>query len=325
MERVLAKRKTQKVSEKRLEKQQCDLELYIIKYQTAIKSGNKFTINDTYEQICSLYDPIHYSNYWWKKYGHLYEEREDFNQEYLRIFCKVLNEWRPREIRAESRYGGKGYFQNFFYGALSHHFTNLVKSLSSNKRNVATRCPICEQWCNTLSSHLREHHQELMWDYLKSHGRDVNTLTGCPFCKNYKTPKNFECAHSGETCNECIQNGLLDSIKKHLISKHSSFLFEHFHDLYPSHSTVSSKPMSIHYADEDGEDASIYDVMESDNKLENLMALDLTPVQHLILNRVLNGSSSIKYDAALYKCTQREFQKEFEGLKTAMMLCGITG
>lgn len=329
MKNELAKRDNSKVTKRspkdKIDKQQCDLEITILQYQKAVKSNDRFAVNDNYDKICELYKPLNYANYWWRKYGHLYEERDDFEQEYLRIFCKVLNEWRPREVRGESRYGGKGYFQNFFYGSLSHHFTNIVKSLSSNKRNVASRCPICEQWCNTLSTHVREHHAHLLWEHLESCGRSIEDMIICPFCKSYKSPKQIECEHSDSACGDCFDKANTEHLKKHIISKHSSYLFERFHDLYPNSMTISSKPISVHFADDANEDASLYDVVESGNNLNNLLALDLSDIQQKMIDRVLNGANSVKYDASLYKCSQQQFQKEFEELKNAMILCGLEG
>jgi hypothetical protein len=328
MKKDLAKSETTKVQKQRRssnDKQQSDLEIYITKYQKAMQDDNRFDVNDFFKKICEIYEPSNYANYWWRKYGHLYEERDDFDQEYMRIFCRVLNEWRPREVRGESRYGGKGYFQNFFYGSLSHHFTNMVKSLSSNKRNVATRCPICEQWCNTLSTHLREHHAHLLWEHLELCGKSVEDMITCPFCKSYKSPKNIACSHSSQPCEDCWQTANVENIKKHLMSKHSNYLFERFHDMYPTHSTLSSKPMSIHFHDDENEESSLYDVVESNDNFNNLLSLELSGIQQKMISKVLNGASTVKYDASLYKCTQQEFQKEYEGLKNAMILCGIEG
>lgn len=330
MNRVSAKRETIKVQKKRPPERnridnQGELEIFILQYQNAIKENNSFDVNDVYDKICNIYTPSNYSNVWWRKYGYLFEEKDDFEQEYLRIFCRVLKEWRPRESRGKSRYGGKGYFQNFFYGSLSHHFTNMVKSLSSNKRNVATRCPICEQWCNTLSTHLREHHADLLWQHLASFGKNVNEITSCPFCKTYKPLKKIECEHGKTPCECCAKLANTENIKKHLMSKHSNYLFEKFHDIFPHHSTISSKPMSVHLHDEENEESSLYDVIETNDNFDNLLSLNLSEVQHKIISKVLGGSSSIKYDASLYKCSQQEFQKEFEELKTAMMLCGLEG
>ncbi len=328
MSNELAKRETIEVPKKRrntTEKQQCELEICILKYQEAMKLNNRFEVNDLYKKICELYTPSNYSNYWWRKYGHLYEEREDFEQEYIRIFCRVLNEWRPRNVRGESRYGGKGYFQNFFYGSLSHHFTNIVKSLSSNKRNVATRCPLCEQWCNTLSTHLREHHAHLLWDHLEDCGRRVEDMITCPFCKSYKAPRNIECVHSEIPCEDCVHKAHVANMKKHLMSKHSNYLFEKFHDMHPQYSTLSSKPMSIHFNDSENEDSSLYDVIESNDSFDNLMSSNLSEIQQKMIVKVLNGAHSLKYDSSLYKCTQQEFQKEFEDLKTVMILNGLEG
>jgi len=331
MNKVSARRETNQVqkrrnsTENRTDRQQSDLEFFILKYQKALKSGDRFEVNDSYTKVCQIYEPFNYANYWWRKYGHLYEEREDFDQEYLRIFCRVLSEWRPRENRGASRYGGKGYFQNFFYGSLAHHFSNIVKRLSSNKRNIASRCPLCEQWCNTLSTHLREHHASLLWEHLESAGRSVEEMKSCPFCKSYKAPKTIECPHSETPCDVCAKKANVEHIKKHLMSKHSTYLFEKFHDMFPDCLTLSSKPMSVNYHDDENEETSLYDVVESGDNFESLMALNLSEIQQKIITKVLNGANSVKYDASLYKCSQQEFQKEFEELKTAMILCGLEG
>jgi len=321
---VIKRRKA--LTKEKNERLQRLLEEAIIRYQDATRANDNIRMSDLYGEICRLYQPMSYAASWFRKYGHLYDTKEDFQQDYLRIFCNTLNAWLPPQDRKTPRYGGKGYFQNFFWGSLSHHYTNLVKSENSGKRNITTKCPICHEWCNPLSSHLREKHEELLWEQLSVYGRPVEELTDCPFCKSYKTPKQIPCEHqTNGTCRSCQKAAVTESIKRHLLSKHSGYLFERFHELFPSHITLSSKPVSAHMVDDEGEETTVYESRASDNRLDALLACNLNEVQQKIIERILNGASTVRYDHSLYKCSQEEFQRAFEELKTTMTLCGFEG
>ena len=63
--------------------------------------------------------------------------------------------------------------------------------------------------------------------------------------------------------------------------------------------------------------------MRDDNKINDLMNLNLDEVENKIIANILNGSSKLKYDSKLYGCSASEFNKAVENIKTKMSLIGI--
>jgi hypothetical protein len=51
--------------------------------------------------------------------------------------------------------------------------------------------------------------------------------------------------------------------------------------------------------------------------------MDLSHVEHLIMNNALNGISKIKFDTNIYDCTIDEFNKALDSLKNKMSLVGL--
>lgn len=305
------------------QKVQHNLEQVIIAYQDACNKNQQINITKYYEEICRLYPPIKFINVWLKKYGHLFDTREDFTQDYLRVFCTSLLSWKPRSIRKESKYGGSGDFKNFFWSSLSNNYINMIKAESSAKRNQEKQCPICEQWVSPLSKHLIQKHSGLLYERIQQMGFSVSTLVTCPFCKSYKNPHYSECEHiTSGCCDSCKMETSRQSLCKHFISMHSAYLFEHFHDLYPEHLTLPNKPSSIYHEDDNGETYDLYDRMPSNNHLDSLLSLSLTQVQQNIVDKILNGNN-FKYSASVYKCNYDTYTKELEDLKNKMTLCGM--
>ena len=167
-----------------------------------------------------------------------------------------------------------------------------------------------------------------MWEQLEIHGIEVDKLDNCPFCKSHRTPRKMSCEHQDENaCEPCAKSICNQALRNHLLNKHSTLLFERFRALYPSHTTLPSKPVSVHSegrGDEE-EDVNLYDTMPDTPGVESLLACDLSPVQRLIIERVLNGATNVRYDASLYKCSQDEFEREMDSLKSKMALCGLEG
>lgn len=295
-----------------------ELESEILAYQQSLVDKNTISQESHFQNICEIYKPREYIPKWYAHYKHLYDSLEDFEQDYMRVFCTTLAAWKPRHLRKPSRYGGKGHFQNFFWGALSHAYINGVKSEAAAKRNLQQQCPLCDEWCNPLSTHLLNNHVDLLWDRLKEMGYSVYELTGCPFCRSFKTPKRQNLSEAEH------KEKITSMLKKHMISMHSSVLFETFHDKFPEHLTVSAKPVSVYIHDSDNEeDANAYDGFESKPSIDNLLSLNLSPLQRLIIDRILNdGLTNLHYDAS-YECDEKEFQDALCGLQDALVIAGI--
>lgn len=295
-----------------------ELEAAILSYQQSLIDKDSLAQEQHFRNICNIYKPQEYVSKWYAHYKHLYDSQEDFEQDYMRVFCTTLSAWKPRHLRKPSRYGGKGHFQNFFWGALSHTYINGVKSEAAAKRNLQQQCPLCNDWCNPLSTHLLNHHIDLLWDRIKDMGYLVSELTGCPFCRSFKLPKQQNLSDAD------YQEKITTALKKHMVSMHSSVLFETFHERFPDHVTVSAKPVSVYIRESDSEeDSNAYDSFESKTGIDNLMSLNLTSLQTMIIERILNdGLIHLNYDEN-YECTEEEFVDALAGLQDALVIAGI--
>ena len=298
------------------------LEEEIIRHQQAYLDNDTYLINKTYQEICLLYPPLRFMNVWYKKYNHLFESKEDFTQEYLRIFCKSLIAWKPRTSRRQSKFGGSGDFKNFFWSAISNNYINMIKAGSAAKRNQEQQCPICLKWVTPLAKHLLNDHTYLLWDKLSQMDLKIDTIKNCPFCKSYNAPKVTVCTHGFSDCYECHKELYKNKLCKHISSMHSAFLFEHFHNLYPDYLTLSDKPVSIYSEDDEGESRNIYDTLSADSRLESLMSLKLSDIQKHIIEKILNGHK-FKYTQSLFKCPREKYEEELEDLKNKMSICGL--
>jgi len=305
------------------------LEASILKYQKGLLTNNKHYIERCYREVCKLYPPYLHMQEWWSQYHYLYDSQEDFASDYIKIFCNVLSNWKPRSTRKKSRYGGSGEFKNYFIGALQHNYINLVKADNAGKRNPSQKCPICEKWATPLSTHLLNHHTDILWTHLDKIGYKLDELERCPFCKSHKMPRSYECDETCEIkkdggCEICIVNKRTAIIKKHILSKHSSMLFQKFNTLYPNYQTVSPRALSVYMSEEDDkEDICYYDSLKDENKINNLMNLSLDEVENKIISTILNGSSRLKYDSKIYGCSASEFINAVENIKSKMSLVGI--
>ena len=312
-------------------KVQESLEAAILRYQKSLLSNNKNLIDKYYKEICKLYPPYLHMQEWWNQYHYLYDSQEDFASDYIKIFCNVLSNWKPRSTRKKSRYGGSGEFKNYFIGALQHNYINLVKADNAGKRNPSQKCPICEKWVNPLSTHVLHHHTNLLWEYLKLQGYLLEVLEKCPFCKSHKMPRTFTCDEKCENqvengCEKCIIEKRTLAIKKHLLSKHSSMLFQRFNELYPNHQTVSPRALSVYLAEEDDSDENCYyDQIKDESKINSFLEVEMSDLETRIIQNALNGSSSVKFDAKLYNCSMEEFNGALESIKNKMSLFGLEG
>jgi len=308
-----------------------NLEKAILRYQDSLLSGNKWRIDRCYKEVCKLYPPYLHMQEWWSQYHYLYDSQEDFASDYIKIFCNVLSNWKPRNTRKVSRYGGSGEFKNYFIGALQHNYINLVKADNAGKRNPTQKCPVCEKWVNPLSTHILHHHAAILWKHLIDTGIVLEEVERCPFCKSHKMPRSYECLENCEhkkdgACVECIIVQRTAIIKKHILSKHSSMLFQKFNELFPDYQTVSPRALSVYLPEEnDGDDVCYYDNIKDDNKIHSLLRISMSTVESKILQHILNGNSKLKFDPKLYDCTSTEFYNAVENIKNKMSLVGIEG
>lgn len=307
-----------------------NLEQAIIKYQKSLTTNNGQLIDKCYKDVCKLYPPMMHMQEWWNQYHYLYDSQEDFSQDYIRIFCNVLSNWKPRNVRKKSRYDGSGEFKNYFIGALQHNYINLVKADNAGKRNPSQKCPICEKWVNPLSTHILNHHAHIMWDHLKATKIDVDEIDHCPFCKSHKMPRTFECLETCENkedggCENCKIEIRKKAIKKHFLSKHSTILFQKFNELYPNYQTISPRAMSVYMSEEDDDENCYYDQVEDTNRLDVLLKYSMNDIESKIINSALSGTKDIKYDSKTYDCSLDEFQEALENIKNKMALCGLGG
>lgn len=288
------------------------LEDAVIKYKDAAERQDNYDMEMAYKNVIGIYDPLKYYHNWYNQYKYLFDSQEDFLADYLKVFVNVLSNWTPRNKRKKSRYDGSGDFKNFFIGSLSHNYINMVKADQAAKRNTTNLCPICSQWVSPLSTHILNNHSDLIWQYLDEMGIDTESLTGCPFCANFKMPKTTE-----------TRMEMTEFIKQHIKSKHTSVLFHRFNDLYPDSPTISPKTTSTNI-EENNDELDVYDIVEDENNLLNkLYSLDLSPIQQSIISKILNGESNVVYKAGQFECTKEEWENELEKLKETMNLYGF--
>jgi hypothetical protein len=144
-------------------------------------------------------------------------------------------------------------------------------------------------------------------------------------------PRTYECLEDcndkEETaCERCLISQRTAVIKKHILSKHSSLLFQKFNELYPDYQTVSPRALSVYLSDEDdGEGVCYYDSLKDDNKVGNFLKLEMNDVESKIIKNILNGNLKIKYDPKLYQCSISEFNIAVENIKNKMSIAGIEG
>jgi len=291
---------------------QLRLEEAVLNYQKVSKSSDKNEIEWAYKKITNLYNPLDFYHNWYDQYYYLFDSQEDFVADYLRVFATVLLGWKPRNQRSKSRYEGSGEFKNYFIGSLYHNYINMVKSDQAAKRNVTKQCPICEDWVNPISTHLITCHSNLLWQYLEEMDIDIESLSSCPLCANFKVAK---------TNND--PKKITELLKAHFISKHTSLLFNKFNEMYPEISTISPKITSTSISEND-EELDLYEVVEEkDSLLNKLHLLNLTDLQKSVIEQILNGEKTdLAYKPEKYKCTKEQWETEMESLKETISIYG---
>lgn len=287
------------------------LEEAVLNYQLVAKSKKNEDINDAYIKIINLYNPLDFHGAWYDQYKYLYDSQDDFVADYLRVFVTVLLGWKPRSERRKSRYEGSGEFKNYFIGSLYHNFINMVKSDQAAKRNLTKQCPICDEWVNPISTHLISCHSSILWNYLEEMNIDIDSLGSCPFCTNFKISKSAT-----------DKNKIIQLLKAHFISKHTSLLFHKFNEMYPAISTISPRIVSS-FIEENDDELDIYDITEEKNNIvTKLYMMNLNDTERSIVDQILNGEQTPIYKEDKHKCTKDEWDDAMESLKGAMQICG---
>ena len=290
---------------------QSRLEKAVLNYQQIAQSGEKNAIEFAYKKVTNLYNPLDFYHNWYDQYYYLFDSQEDFVADYLRVFVTVLLGWKPRNQRSKSRYEGSGEFKNYFIGSLYHNYINMVKSDQAAKRNITKQCPICEEWVNPISTHLITCHSNLLWTYLEEMGIELESLSSCPLCTNFRIGKNNN-----------DPNKIVGLLKAHFISKHVSLLFNKFNEMYPDISTISLKISSTVLHDSD-EELDLYEVIEEKtNLLNKLELLNLSEIQKSAIEQILNGDMNLVYKPEKYKCTKEQWETEMESLRETIGIYG---
>jgi hypothetical protein len=291
---------------------QSKLEELILKYQAAHVAKDKAKIDEYFKEITNIYQPLNYTQFWYKQYHYLYDTADDFIQDYLVVFLKALKHWKPKHLRGNSRHeNGSGKFMAYFWSILKYGYINKVKEASAGRRNAPEQCPHCNSWCNSLSAHILKKHSDLLWKRLAEKGYDIHELSECPLCISHKVKKSSQFEEKNA------------KLRKHMQAMHSSLIFEKFKELYPNHNTLNLRPLSVNTSNDDSEEISLYDTIAADSSIYDLLAQDLSPVQKNIITRILNGSKKAKYDSKIYDCTPEQFEQELADLQDKMSLCGL--
>lgn len=290
---------------------QAELEQAVLEYKKIATGQATGSTEDAYRKVIKIYNPLSFYHNWYEQYKFLFDSEEDFIADYQGVFIKILTSWKPRSERKKSRYEGTGQFKNYFIGSLFHNYVNMIKANQAAKRNITTLCPCCQEWVNPLSTHLIKKHSDILWDHIEGMGIDIDSLTSCPFCSSYK-PKS-----SLQTTEEIV-----DHIKKHIISKHSSHLFHKFNETHPTYSTVAPRVHS-NTIDDDGEAHDIYESQMSQSSIIDKLydSGGLSEMQEYIINQAMNGEAITK--PGKYKCTKEEWDDAIEGIKKAMEIHGV--
>jgi len=283
------------------------LEDLIIKYQSAENYRER---NIIYKKICDIYSPKDYIYTWYNKYAYLYNNKDEFISDYYYIFCKSLEGWKPRTKRSTSVHNGKGEFKNYFWSALKNNYINLIKAKTAGKRNIASKCPICDIWVQTLSTHIIKAHEYLLWEQVKLYVSSLDNMTKCPLCDSLKIPTKSK---SPEEINLII--------KKHIRSEHIYLIFERFHDLYPDANTINDNVIVDSCTEQRVDDTGDCDIRYT--PLDILLSCNLSDIQKKIIYNILNYDTDIFYDEILYNCSKEEFDQELENLQQTMIICGF--
>lgn len=214
---------------------------------------------DDYEILCCLYNPEKYMQQWRRKYGHLYDTREDFDGEFWMCFVLALSEF--------NRNRGSS-LNNLFYTILNSHFVNQIKTRQTQRRSSQEMCPICEKRVAPLGKHILAKHQELIDSLLKKMGHDINLLKECPLCPQYAKSR------LGDEVTSNI-------LRKHIAAKHASKIFDRLRLEYPDVDTAIKDPAPPATYTMDGIDYGVSDAMDTVGGMDPVLAASVDRIDEL--------------------------------------------
>lgn len=174
--------------------------------------------------VRAVYEPERHSWRWRERYGHLFETDDDFNSVYEECFVKACRGYADEDARRQSgiEVMGNGSFNNYFWGVLQNNFSNVMKSKSCESRNPGVRCPVCDQMVAPLNTHILRDHTEyadsIVADVI---GKQRSKPWNCTLCPTYARRVKFTDR---------------EELRKHIVARHGSAVFERFSRDHPNHS-----------------------------------------------------------------------------------------
>jgi hypothetical protein len=226
----------------------------------AVEMFQESSDKDDYELLCCLYDPEKYMQQWRRKYGHLYDTREDFDGEFWLCFVLALKEF--------DRSRGAS-LNNLFYTMLNSHFVNQIKVRQTQRRSSKEICPICEKSVAPLGKHILSKHLELIDSMLAKMGHDINRLEECPLCPQYAR------ARLGEVTPELL--------RKHIAAKHSSKIFDRLRVEFPDVDTAIKNPAPPMTYTMDGVDYGVSDAMDAISGIQPVLSASVDEISELAM------------------------------------------
>ena len=180
--------------------------------------------------VKAIYEPERYSWRWRERYSHLFDSTEDFDSVYEECFVRACRGYADEAGRKSLgiEVMGNGSFNNYFYGVLGNTFANIMKSKSCESRNPGLRCPACDAIVAPLNTHVLRDHSEYA-DSIVSEivGKQGTKPWICSLCPAYARKMKFEDK---------------EDLRKHVVAKHSTAVFERFSREHPNHSMAMREP-----------------------------------------------------------------------------------
>jgi hypothetical protein len=299
----------------------------------------KSTLNDYYERIVQLYDPMgpKVFNKWWRERSWLFNFDEHlFKSDYMFVFMRCINAYKTKgDLEVDGKLiQGDGSFNNFFWYALERHYSNEIKKMTAQKRNPSQTCPICFDRVQPLSTHLLKKHSDLSLDTIKSMGYTVDDFkSGCPLCPHHlPKPK--------------IATTRINKIVSHLVSEHSSVVFDAFNEKYPGYELLDGHTKSVseyRVEHEDGTEIDLIDMASSSQDvtmfrsvtdiqtkeaIESFLSMNMDEDEQLILDYIadepkIKNIADGKLNHKKIGIPKRRFEKALASLQMKLSSVGF--
>jgi hypothetical protein len=310
-----------------------NIEDAIFNYQKAIENNFESQIEKYYSEIVTFYNPNSFKNYWWKKYGWIYDFEESvFNSDYRFCFMKAISNYKTKDIL--KNYGknitGSGSIANYFRMVLQKHFSGIIKGRNIAKRNPFQNCPICYGKFSPLSTHILNKHAEkfISEKFAELNITEKDFINGCPFC-----PKMVP--------NRVCKTQDINEINEHIVKYHSSFILEKFKEAYPNIYIANdhTKTFSDYVSDETSE----FDILENNintdlkskdieiinkNAFVDFMQMDFTPEEKKIITYIMNVKNiknidDGKLNSSSIRMSRKKFNQALDSIKIKMKNVGL--